>query len=425
MFINIILLLTALFLSGIAGYYSVVGMAAIFSAAWWPVVIMMSTLEFSKIVVASWLYRNWNNIPVLLKTYLTGAVVVLMFITSMGIFGFLSRAHIEQTSSSAQVTAQIERLEQEIDSQNKIVEMSNKRLNDIMTVGQGTDAGLNARITQANRLIENANNRIKPLIDDQQRIIDQEKSKIDASVAGVQSQISDIDQQVAALDEIVKGLVDQQRSVLAQRKRTEQAAERAELYKKKDALIKQIDTIRNTNNPVIDAANAEIAKIRQNVELEIKQARDLINELTTELGKNIDVTKTQTEIDDQNLRIKNATARLNEITEEKFKLETQNRQLEVEVGPIKYIAEMVYGNNPDRNLLEQAVRWVIILIIFVFDPLAVLMIIAANLGLMMYSNNRPKSSNSTDEPVENQQSSQKKTLKFSWNLSRLAAYLKN
>lgn len=424
MLINIILLLTALFLSGIAGYYSVIGMAAIFSAAWWPVVIMTGTLEFSKVVVASWLYRNWDVIPRLLKTYLTGAVVVLMFITSMGIFGFLSKAHIEQTSATAQVSAQIERLEQEIVAQNKIVEMSNKRLNDIMTVGQGTDAGLNARIAQANRLIENANNRIKPLIDDQQRIIDQEKSKIDASVAGVQSQISDIDQQVAALDEIVKGLVDQQRSVLAQRKRTEQAAERAELAKKKDALIKQIDSIRNAKNPIIDAANAEIAKIRQNVEQEVKQARDLINELTTELGKNIDVAKTQTEIDDQNLRIKNATARLNELTEEKFKLETQNRQLEVEVGPIKYIAEMVYGNNPDRNLLEQAVRWVIILIIFVFDPLAVLMIIAANLGLMMHSNNA-KLPIRPDEPVENEKSNQKKTLKFNWNLRKITSYLRN
>lgn len=413
MFINIILLLTALFLSGIAGYYSVIGLAAIFSAAWWPVVIMAGTLEFSKVVVASWLYRNWDHIPGLLKTYLTGAVVVLMFITSMGIFGFLSKAHIEQTSASAQISAQVERLQQEIDTQNKIIETSNKRINDVTTVGQGADAGLTARITQANKIIENANTRIQPLINDQQKIIDQEMAKTEASVADIQSQISDIDKQVAALDDIVKGLVDQQRSVLAQRKRNEQAAEREDLAKKKATLIKQIDTIRNTKNPVVDAANAEIAKIRQDVEQEVKQARDLINELTTELGKNIDVAKTQAEIDEQTLRIKNASAKLDELTNEKFTLETQNRKLEVEVGPIKYIAEMVYGNNPDKNLLEQAVRWVIILIIFVFDPLAILMIISANLGFVMYYNNRGSIATTTNSFTDELTDTyQKKTLKF-------------
>lgn len=414
MFINIVLLLTALFLSGIAGYYSVIGLAAIFSAAWWPVVIMAGTLEFSKIVVASWLYRNWDNIPRLLKTYLTGAVVVLMFITSMGIFGFLSKAHIAQTSASAQVAAQIERLQQEIDSQNKVIEVANKRLNDIMTVGQGSDVGLNARISQANQVIENANNRIQPLIDDQQRRIDQENAKIQSRVADIQSQIADIDTQVAALDDIVKGLVDQQRSVLAQRKRTEQAAERDALAKKKAELIKQIDSIRNAPNPIVDAANAEIAAIRKRVEQDVSQARSVIDGLTAELGKNVDVAKTQAEIDEQNLRIKTATQQLDTITNQKFELETKNRQLEVEVGPIKYIAEMVYGNNPDKNLLEQAVRWVIILIIFVFDPLAVLMIIAANLGLMTTTQVRRRTTIFSDIGIDSDKTTfdadQKKTL---------------
>jgi hypothetical protein len=89
--------LAALMLSGIAAYYSVVGLAAIFMGAFWPVVLMGSTLEFAKVVTTSWLYRNWKTAPILLKLYLTIAVVILMLITSMGIFGFLAKSHIDST----------------------------------------------------------------------------------------------------------------------------------------------------------------------------------------------------------------------------------------------------------------------------------------------------------------------------------------
>ena len=88
MLINILLLLCALSLSTVAAYYSVVGLATIFAGAFWPVVIMGGLLEASKIVLSSWLYRSWEKVPVLLKTYLTSAVIILMIITSIGIFGF-------------------------------------------------------------------------------------------------------------------------------------------------------------------------------------------------------------------------------------------------------------------------------------------------------------------------------------------------
>jgi hypothetical protein len=93
-------LLCALALSGIAAYYSIIGLAAIFTGAFWPIVFMGSVLEASKLVTTSWLYRNWKTCPFLLKTYLTTAVVILMLITSMGIFGFLSKAHIDSTLDS-------------------------------------------------------------------------------------------------------------------------------------------------------------------------------------------------------------------------------------------------------------------------------------------------------------------------------------
>lgn len=381
MLTTLLMFIAAIVLSIIAGYYSVIGMTAIFSGAFVPIVLMAGTLETSKVIVASWLYNNWKKTPFLLKSYLTIAVIVLMFITSMGIFGFLSQAHVQQAGAAAQQAAQVQMLEQEIKAQNQIVELATKRLNDLASGTGSGDAGLNARIAQANKIIENANARVQPKIDEQQKIIDQEGVKIEARVKDIQTQIADVDQQVAALDDIVKGLVDQQRSVLAQRKRTEQGPEREELAKKKAALLKQIDGVRNAPNSTVDAAKAEIAKIRSGVDEEIKQAQGVINELTGQLGKNVDTTKLTADIDEQNARIKTATDRLNLLMEEKFKIETETRKLEVEVGPIKYIAQMIYGDEVDGTLLERAVRWIIMTLIFVFDPLAVLMLIASNQGL--------------------------------------------
>lgn len=103
-------LLTALALSGIAAYYSIIGLGAIFVGAFWPVVFMGSVLEVSKLVTASWLYRNWKTAPVLLKTYLTFAVIILMLITSMGIFGFLAKAHIDSTLDSGANTVELKTL---------------------------------------------------------------------------------------------------------------------------------------------------------------------------------------------------------------------------------------------------------------------------------------------------------------------------
>jgi len=114
--------LSAILLSGIAGYYSIIGLAAIFMGAFWPVVFMASSMEFAKLVTASWVYRNWKTAPKLLLTYLTIAVVILMLITSMGIFGFLAKSHIDSTLDSGANTAELKTL----NTQQKITE---ERLN--------------------------------------------------------------------------------------------------------------------------------------------------------------------------------------------------------------------------------------------------------------------------------------------------------
>ena len=110
----IITLISALSISGVAAYYSIFGLSKIFAAATVPIIIMGTVLEVGKLITASWLYRNWKTTNVLLKTYLTTACVVLMLITSMGIFGFLSSAHIEQSVGADQNVAKIERLQQQI-----------------------------------------------------------------------------------------------------------------------------------------------------------------------------------------------------------------------------------------------------------------------------------------------------------------------
>lgn len=108
----ILLFLTAILLSSVAAYYSVLGLVQIFPGAFWPIVIMGSVLELSKLVTASWLYRNWSSVPFLMRSYFTGAVLILMLITSMGIFGFLSSAHIQTMTTSATSSIQLSTLDQ-------------------------------------------------------------------------------------------------------------------------------------------------------------------------------------------------------------------------------------------------------------------------------------------------------------------------
>ena len=109
-----LLFATALALSAVAAYYSIMGLVAIFAAAALPIFIMGSLLEVSKLVVASWLYRSWREIPFLMKSYFTVALVVLMMLTSMGIFGFLSKAHLDQAVPTGDVSAKLALIDEKI-----------------------------------------------------------------------------------------------------------------------------------------------------------------------------------------------------------------------------------------------------------------------------------------------------------------------
>jgi RecA/RadA recombinase len=141
--VNYLVLLTALSLSGVSAYYSIIGLTAVFAGSFWPVVIMGSTLEFAKIISTSWLYRNWKTSPFLLKTYLTFAIIILMTISSMGIFGFLSKAHIDQNLQLTTGDAdQIKIIQSKIDTEQSTIDDLNKQISQIdAAVTKMTDKG--------------------------------------------------------------------------------------------------------------------------------------------------------------------------------------------------------------------------------------------------------------------------------------------
>lgn len=242
----IVMLLSALSISAVAAWFSITGLVAIFPLFPISIVIMGAVLEVGKLVTASWLYRNWKIAPKLLKSYLVSAVIVLMFITSMGIFGYLSKMHIEQ----------------------------------------------NAPV---------ANNQLKV-------------ERIDQRIAVEEKKISDAQLVIAQLDEAVQVLID-------------------------------YDRIRGPEGSLATRSKQ-------------KEERAQLNEI-----------------------IDSAQERIDELSDKKFELVAEVKQLEVEVGPIKYIAEVVYEDGEKENL-EKAVRAVILILIFVFDPLAVVMLVAANMSLV-------------------------------------------
>lgn len=159
--------LAALLLSGIAGYYSVIGLAAIFMGAFWPVIIMGGTLEFAKLVTASWLYRNWKTAPLLLKSYLVAAVVLLMLITSMGIFGFLAKAHIDSTLDAGANSVELKTLNQ----QQKITD---ERLNYLLARAKDPSTAssqLDRQIQNTQKELTEINKKRLPLLREENKLV--------------------------------------------------------------------------------------------------------------------------------------------------------------------------------------------------------------------------------------------------------------
>jgi hypothetical protein len=264
-------LLSGLAVSAVAVYYSVAGLVSIFAAAVIPIIVMGVALEVSKLVATIWLKLNWARAPFLIKTYLISAIAILMLITSMGIFGYLSKAHLDQAVPTGDVADKVALIDEKIKTQ---------------------------------------------------------KENVDAARKALRQMDEAVDQTMA-------------------RSADEKGADKA-------------------------------AALRRNQQRERGQLQN-------------DIGKAQKEI-----------AALNQ---ERAPIAKELRKVEAEVGPIKYIAALLYGDSPDQNLLESAVRWVIIIIVLVFDPLAVILLLSSQYSFQWFRERQQEidehtESPATPEPVE-------------------------
>ena len=259
MFLTLITFISAISISLIAAGYSILGLATLFAGAYVPIIAMGSALEVGKLVAASWLYHNWRrNIPKSLKTYLFTSIIVLVFITSVGIFGFLSKAHLDQVKPTAGNTEQIALIDKKIKQEEKIIERAEKTL--------------------------------------------------------------------AQLDKALDVYIDKEYVSRGLKERKKQ-----------------------------------------------KEERDLLN-------KSID----------------EAMAKIADLNNSKSSITIEQLKLEADVGPLKYVAELIYGDNA-KDHFDSAVRIIILILIFVFDPLAVLLLIAANISLNQWRDKRDENKTDTME----------------------------
>ena len=244
LFFILVVLLSAISISGIAAAYSIIGLATLFAGAKIAIIAMGTSLEVGKLVAASWLYHNWKNpnLPQSIKGYLTTSVIVLVFVTSMGIFGFLSKAHLDQVRPTSDNNVQIQLIDRQIIQENVVIDRAENTLN--------------------------------------------------------------------LLDKALEVYIDKEYVSRGLKERKKQKEER--------------DFLNN----------------------EIRVAMDKIAKLTLDKGN----------------------------------IELEQLKIEADVGPLKYVAELIYGDEAKEHF-DKAVRWIIIVLIFVFDPLAVLLLIAANISL--------------------------------------------
>ena len=357
MIFGILTLLSALTISAIAIYYSVAGLAAIFAAAVVPIIVMGVALEIGKLVTAVWLHRYWSRAVWWMRTYLSLAVLVLMFITSMGIFGFLSKAHIEQTSMSQEQVALIETLDDKETRAQAKIERWRGELDRLM---KGEDVRVDGLIEKEQEGLDKIYARIKNEKDGYRA---DAKFEIEQQQLRIKQAQDRRDAEIAAAEKKFEG-------TLGGSKQYEEAVSKAKANELSVAsrAQKEILAINNKLDEDLAKVDAKYAKDITAINNRIQDLRNQANNKTTDIEGRI------TELEGF---IEKEQKVIDEVREEKFGYEKEYRKLEAEVGPIKYIAEFIYGEDADNNLLEEAVRWVIIVIIFVFDPLAVLLLIAS------------------------------------------------
>ena len=350
MFIAILTLLSALSISGVAIFYSVIGLATIFPGAFVPVVIMGGVLEVGKLITASWLYRNWKFTPFMLRTYLTTAVIILSLITSMGIFGFLSKAHLEQNLASDTLIQRIQILEDKIESEKMSIERQNAVIGRLENSIDRTSGTADGDIEVQQQIIADANEKLKTLL------------TVETNT------VKDLNDRLKVLDNNVSDVLTSNKQFFNE----EKAA--AELKASQKAEREQIAVN-------IKEAQDRIAELKADHKAETAQAKTVIANMRS--GSQDNKGTYTADIDTAEQKIFDAQGRIDTFIIEKQPLEKEMLTLEAEIGPVKYIAALaVDWGWTEKVETSKAVRWVILMLIVVFDPLAVLLLIAANQSLM-------------------------------------------
>ena len=372
MFIAILTLLSALSISGVAIFYSVIGLATIFPGAFVPVVIMGGVLEVGKLITASWLYRNWKFTPFMLKTYLTTAVIILSLITSMGIFGFLSKAHLEQNLASDTLIQRIQILEDKIESEKMSIERQTlviNRAEKAINRDTGTASG-DIEVQQS--IIADANEKLKTLLAVETNTVRDLNDRLNTTVKDLNDRLKTLDKNVSDVLTSNKSFFNEEKA--AADLKASQKAERKEIANKM-AEAQQTIAIK------IAEAEKRIAELKADHKQEIAKAQEIIANMRT--GSQDNKGQFAKEIENAEKKIFDSQGKIDLYIVEKQPLEKEMLTLEAEIGPVKYIAALaVDWGITDQVETSKAVRWVILLLIVVFDPLAVLLLIAANQSLM-------------------------------------------
>ena len=385
MIFGILTLITALAIAGVAAWFSIVGLMLLFSGSAMEIAIMAGTLEIGKLLTASWLYRYWNETSKWLRAYLTMAVVILMVITSVGIFGYLSKAAGDQASNGSDAIAVVERVDAQIDREQNKINLIEDR---IINIGGAVD--VTSSIEQQEEIRDGSWDRVQGDIDYNQEQIANVRSQLTTDIAQQEATLSRLDEAVKSLqDKGTEKIVLNERTFgsdeiqiidygeRAKELKLSQQVERDEIKLEKERLRKQasadikvfqdaIDNYRAQAQDTIGAANDEINRLR--------------NQSSSQADNNI------VKIDELNEQIDSIYINIASLKDEKFGAEQKVRTLDREVGPIKYLAKFIIGSD-DADSLETAIRWFILMLVFVFDPLAVVLVIAANQTLLRYGIN--------------------------------------
>jgi len=400
MLFGILTLLTALAIAGVAAWFSIVGLMTFFQGAALSIAVMAGTLEVGKLVTVSWLYRYWKETAFLTKFYLSLAVVFLMLITSIGIFGYLSKAHQEVSGNSADAFAVVERLENQIEREDNKITLIEERIERIQN-----DTGVDntQSIAQQVAIRDGAWDRVQGDINYAQGQIDDIRDQLRIDVSSQDTRLGVLDQAVNDLrnrgvetvtvrerafggDEVEVIRYDEQADELL----IAQADDRDNIRTEKERL-------RTVAQADIDSQQGNIDRYREQAQGDIDSANIEINNLreTSSADQDANIIR----IDEYNDEIDTIYEDIVLIREEQFVAEQVVRDLEKEIGPIKYVAELIYGAS-STDILDDAIRLFIILLVVVFDPLAVMLLLAANQTLLRYGINLEQTPPTPPTPTE-------------------------